>query len=190
MRIVGGRLGGRTVRAPKGEATRPTSERAREAIASALDARGAIVDAQVLDLYAGSGALGLEMISRGAKRTLFVDRSAQATRSLTTSVRELGLGPEVEVLRADVDKPKAQAAIVERGPFSLVLADPPYRDAERAVRALEAMCEQGLVAQGAWILLETSSKNRPLLTGRLAAAANYRYGDTAVTFCRYGEEER
>jgi 16S rRNA (guanine966-N2)-methyltransferase len=180
MRIVGGRLGGRQLRVPVGKHTRPTSERVREAIASVLDARGAIDGAQVLELYAGTGALGFELLSRGAARVLFVEKDAAMSGLLKISAQELDLSAQVEVLRADVTRERGQQQILERGPFSLVLADPPYADADSAVACLEALRSRGLLGDDALLLLETSAKRIPDLPPDFELLSNYRYGDTAV----------
>lgn len=190
MRIVGGKYGGRHLPGPKGATTRPTSERVREAIASLLDARHAIRGARVLELYAGTGALGFEMLSRGASHVLFVEREPAMAAALRASATELGAEAETAVLRADVEKPKTQADILQRGPFSLVLADPPYRDAQRAMDALATLCGHGLVADGALLLLETSAKEVPALPDGFTALSKYRYGDTAVALFERGGEVR
>jgi 16S rRNA (guanine966-N2)-methyltransferase len=188
MRIVGGRLGGRRLRASIGAGTRPTAERVREAIASLLEARGAVAGAQVLELYAGTGALGFEMLSRGAARALFVEKDAAMARALAESARELELAGQVEVLRLDLTRPKAQREIAGRGPFSLVLADPPYREVEQALRALEALTGAGLLADDALLLLETSARSAAALPESFLLLSQYRYGDTAVhLFCSRAE---
>jgi 16S rRNA (guanine966-N2)-methyltransferase len=190
MRIVGGRLGGRRLRTPIGGATRPTAERVREAIASLLDARGAIEEARVLELYAGTGALGFELLSRGAAHVVFVERDVGMAGHLKESARELALTPQVEVLRLDVTRPKAQAEIASHGPFSLVIADPPYREAARATAALEAMAGHGLLADAALLLLETSVRSIPDLPANFSLLSQYRYGDTAVALFQRGDEQR
>jgi 16S rRNA (guanine966-N2)-methyltransferase len=180
MRIVGGTLGGRRLRAPKGNNTRPTSERTREGLASALSARGVIAGARVLDLYAGSGALGFEMLSRGAASAVFVERDAQVARLLNETVGELGVGARCEVLCDDVTRARAQRAVLARGPFSLVLADPPYRDVQAAVTAIAALCSLGALAPDACLLLEHGAKGPPVLPNQFDVVSTYRYGDTAV----------
>jgi 16S rRNA (guanine966-N2)-methyltransferase len=180
MRIVGGSLGGRRLRAPKGTNTRPTSERVREALASALSARGAIAGARVLDLYAGSGALGFEMLSRGAESALFVERDPQVARLLNESVAALGQEARCEVLCDDATRTRAQKAMVAWGPFSLVLADPPYRDVQAAVQVLGALRKNGALAPGACLLLEHGAKGPPDLPHYFDVVSTYRYGDTAV----------
>ena len=180
MRIVGGTLGGRRLRAPKGVSTRPTAERTREGIASALDARGAIEGARVLDLYAGSGALGFEMLSRGAEAVVFVERDPQVARLLRDNAAELGISDRVEVLCEDVTRARGQRAILERAPYTLLLADPPYRDVQAAVDAVASLCAQRALASDACLLLEHGTKGPPDLPHQFEVIATYRYGDTAV----------
>ena len=189
VRIVGGTLGGRRLRAPPGQATRPTSERAREGIASALASRGAVEGARVVDLYAGSGALGFEMLSRGAAHAVFVERDPRVVRLLRESAEELGVRDRVEVLGEDVTRERGRAAILQRGPFSLVLADPPYADVQAAVDAITALTAHGMLASDACLLLEHGAKGAPVLPSTFEVLSRYRYGDTAVVlFARGGEE--
>lgn len=193
MRIVGGRLGGRHLRVPVGKHTRPTSERVREAIASLLDARGAIDGAQVLELYAGTGALGFELLSRGAERVVFVEKDPAMSALLKRSAEALGVTAQVEVLRSDVTRARSHDEVLARAPFSLVVADPPYADAEQALGALTALVNRGLLGDEALLLLETSAKRIPNLPPEFELLSEYRYGDTAValfTPVRHGGEER
>lgn len=180
IRIVGGTLGGRRLSAPPGDGTRPTSERVREAIASALASRGVIEGARVVDLYAGSGALGFEMLSRGAEHVVFVERDPRVARLIRDNAQQLGVQTNVDVLVEDVTRSKGQAAIVARGPFALVLADPPYRDVQAATQAIAALCAHGALATDANILLEHGTKGTPILPSDFHVISNYRYGDTAV----------
>jgi 16S rRNA (guanine966-N2)-methyltransferase len=181
MRIVGGRLGGRRIAPPPGNVTRPTADRVREALASALAAREAIEGRRVLDLYAGTGALGFEMLSRGASHVVFVERDPRVGEHIRRTARELSVASEVEVLREDVTKAKGQAAIVARAPYGLVLADPPYRDVTQAVEAISHLCAAGLLADNAVLLLEHASKVKLELPAEFVVVSSYRYGDTAVT---------
>src|ERR671914_498164 len=120
MRVIAGRYGGRRLQAPSGEATRPTSDRVREALFSVLGDR--LEGARVLDLYAGTGALGIEALSRGAAEATFVDRSAEATRTITANLDKTHLTDSARVVRGDVVR-------FLRGPgdpVDLVFLDPPY----------------------------------------------------------------
>jgi 16S rRNA (guanine966-N2)-methyltransferase len=149
-------------------------------MASALQARGAIAGARVLDLFAGSGALGFEMLSRGASRVLFVERDAKVAEHLRRSAGELDVLAEVEILREDALRARGQAAILGRAPFELVLADPPYREAAAALEALDALCRGGLLAEDAVLLLEHAAKGSLSLPNGFSLSSSYRYGDTAV----------
>src|SRR5215468_8167293 len=139
MRIVGGRLGGRTLAAPKSQNIRPTSDRLRESLFNILAHRygEAITGARVLDLFAGTGALGLEAISRGAAFALFVDDGAEARALIRANVEALGLGGVTRIFRRDAT---ALGAAHPLEPFSLVFVDPPYGKglAERALAAAHA----------------------------------------------------
>jgi 16S rRNA (guanine966-N2)-methyltransferase len=139
MRIVGGRLRGRALAAPKSRAIRPTADRLREALFNILiHAYGdPVTGARVLDLFAGTGALGIEAVSRGAEFALFVDDGAEARGLLRENVAALGLGGSTRIFRRDATK-LGEAHPVE--PFSLVFLDPPYGQglAEKALTSARA----------------------------------------------------
>ena len=134
MRIVGGRLGGRTLAGPKSQAIRPTSDRLRESLFNILaHAHGdPVTGARVLDLFAGTGALGLEAMSRGAAFTLFIDDGAQARALIRQNVEALGLGGITRIFRRDATR---LGAAHPNEPFGLVFLEPPYRKglAEKAL---------------------------------------------------------
>ncbi|HEY8431321.1 MAG TPA: 16S rRNA (guanine(966)-N(2))-methyltransferase RsmD [Sandaracinaceae bacterium] len=182
MRIVGGRFGGRRLAAPRGEGTRPTAERVREAIASALEARGWIEGAVVLDLFAGTGALGLEALSRGAARAVFVDRDPARARAIEKAARELGIGDDVRALALDLEKPPR--AWLGRLPgdevFDLVFVDPPYAMIAAVTKVLAALAKSGKLRPGAAVVVEHARRHPPELPPGFAEIARYRYGDTAV----------
>ena len=121
MRVVAGELRGRKISAPEGNTTRPTTDMAREAIFNALTSLNVVVDAHVLDLFAGSGALGIEALSRGAKHCTFIERDRDALTSLQDNIKKLGLTDRTTVIRADAAIAAAKVANVD-----LVMADPPY----------------------------------------------------------------
>jgi 16S rRNA (guanine966-N2)-methyltransferase len=172
MRVVGGIYGGRRLVAPPGSATRPTSERVREAIFSVLGAP--VRDARVLDLYAGSGALGIEALSRGAASAVFVDRAPKAILAIRANLEALAI-------EADVHRMEARAALRSasaRGEaYDLVFLDPPYRRAAGLGRELsEALA--AVLAGGARIVSE--SDRRDPLTLEFELADERRYGDTVI----------
>jgi len=176
VRIVGGNLGGRVLRAPAGAATRPTSEKVREAVFAIL---GSVVDARVLDLFAGTGALGLEALSRGAAHATFVDTARPAIAAIRGNLRALGLADRATVIAGDAVASAARHAPAE--PWRVVFVDPPYRSdlAARAVAALPA----AHLADGAVIVIEHDRHNAPPdPLGSLLRTDQRRYGDTLISF--------
>lgn len=178
MRIIAGDLKGRQLVAPRGWQVRPTSERAREAIFSAL---GGIDGARVLDLYCGTGALGIEALSRGAASAVMVDRD---TRPVLGNVARLGLGERVELVRADAAPWLAARAAEDEPPrFDLVFVDAPYRLADRVGQQLNANLPR-LLASGGRAIVESAAR-RPLRLDSLEQLRQRRYGAADVVF--YGE---
>ena len=150
MRVTGGALGGRRLRAPARGPVRPTADRVREALFARL---GGLAGARVLDLYAGSGALGIEALSRGAVSAHFVERAAPVLQVLRANLEALALAQAARVLRGDA------CSVVRRlardgTQFDLVLVDPPYASSE-ASRALRALAESGILAPGAVVVVES-----------------------------------
>jgi 16S rRNA (guanine966-N2)-methyltransferase len=181
MRIVAGELGGRRLVAPRGWRVRPTSDRVREAIFSAL---GDIEDARVLDLYCGTGALGIEAISRGAAHATLVDRDI---RGALGNVRLLGLNERVDLVRADVIdwlRPRAATDEQRTTSYDLIFIDPPYKLADRLGPELEPHLP-GHLAEGGRVIVESSAR-RPLAVS-LPLLRERRYGGTLVTFHRVPE---
>ena len=174
MRVVAGRFGGRRLTAPPGRGTRPTSDRVREALFSIL---GPLDGEAVLDLYAGSGALGIEALSRGAGRVVLVERDAHAQEILRSNLDALGVtGEEAETRRADVVAALRDAR--NRGEtYDLVLCDPPYRLAAGLGGPLsEALAP--VLAPGARVV--TESDRRAPLDLDLSRTDERRYGDTLI----------
>jgi 16S rRNA (guanine966-N2)-methyltransferase len=184
VRIVAGIYGGRRLTATVAGGTRPTSDRVREALGSALASRGAFDEAHVLDLFSGTGALGLEALSRGAKRVVCVEHDRQALQCIRNNVKALALGPELEVLDLDLDKPPAQVASRLRAqadpPFSLVFADPPYANTDKVPALLHALAEAGLLAPQALVALEHDSNAEPEIPAGFKLVNRYRYGSTST----------
>lgn len=178
MRIVGGALSGRLFAGPKGEATRPTAERVREAVFSALEARGAVEGARVLDLYAGTGALAFEALSRGAASALSVERDPRIVRAIEADARSLGLSDRHRALSLDLGKKNVPERLP--GPFELVLADPPWADVPRAAVVLAALVAAGVLAEGGRLLLVHAERDPDPEIAGLEVETRYRYGDTAV----------
>jgi 16S rRNA (guanine966-N2)-methyltransferase len=183
MRIVGGRLRGRALAAPKSQGIRPTADRLREALFNILvHAYGDPVSgARVLDLFAGTGALGLEALSRGAAFALFIDAGAEARALLRENIAALGLGGVTRVFRRDAAKLGA-AHPVE--PFSLVFLDPPYRQGlgERALAAAQA---GGWLAPGALAVVEEAADAGFVAPAGFDELERRRYDDTVLIVLRY-----
>jgi 16S rRNA (guanine966-N2)-methyltransferase len=175
MRIVAGLAKGRRISAPPGHEVRPTADRVREALFSSLQTR--LPDARVLDLYAGSGALGLEAISRGAAGVTLVERDRRTLVVLRANVEVVGL-PGITVLPVDVRT--ALAGQLPGGPFDLVFADPPYRtEAAEVDRMLEALV--GHLAPGATVVVERARRDpAPTWPVVLQPAEPRAYGATVL----------
>lgn len=177
-RIVGGVASGRRLAVPRSEATRPTSEVVREALFNALQSRNAIRGAKVLDLFAGSGALGLEAASRGAADVVLVDSSRQAASAARSNVDEL------RMLRVAVVLSSVERYLAGRPPFQadLALLDPPYPLGEDALAGvLDALVRGAWLAHGAIVVVERSARSpEPRWPEELERSGVRRYGDTSV----------
>jgi 16S rRNA (guanine966-N2)-methyltransferase len=168
VRVVAGEFRGRRLAAPRGVRTRPTADRVREALFSML---GDVSGARVLDLYAGSGALGIEALSRGADSAVFVERDARAVAAIERNLQSLGL--EQEVLRQDA----VRFLRLGTGTFDLVFCDPPYDSASRLAGTLTERLPE-VTSEDARIVTESDKRNPlelpfPLITERT-------YGDTRI----------
>ena len=148
MRIIAGKWRGRVIEAPHGQATRPTADRVRETLFSMLASRlGSFEDLRVADLFAGSGALGLEAVSRGAATATFVESDSKAAAIIRRNADKLGAN--VQVLGSSA------LALPRSQPFDLVFADPPYA-AGSGSAVVQAVESAGWLAPGAWMSVETS----------------------------------
>jgi len=191
LRIVGGTLSGRRFVAPPGQATRPTTERVREALGSLLESRGLLRDAQVLDLFAGSGALAFEALSRGAQHAVLVDKDARCTRLIEQNASELGVSERTRVVRAVLGPLRAVSLVAKAlpNPATLVFVDPPYAEVAAAVTLLHALLQAGTLARGARIVLEHAHKQPPSLVEGFTEIAQYRYGDSALKLWGLADDE-
>jgi 16S rRNA (guanine(966)-N(2))-methyltransferase RsmD len=178
VRIISGTVGGRTLRAPRGNATRPTTDKVREALFNILEARDA-VPARVLDLYAGSGALGFEALSRGAERAVFVEELPATCEVIRRNAADLGFDVRAHIDRARVaDWIKRPTAT----DFGWIFLDPPYAGGELE-RALRLLAEARLLAPGGVVVCEHEWRNSPSEAhGPLALFDRRRYGQTALSF--------
>jgi len=180
-RIVSGSAGGRRLRTPAGSDTRPTSDRVREALFSRLDHLDVLAGARVLDLYAGSGALALEAMSRGAARALLVESDRAAAAVARSNAQTLGWSSVVEVRSESVEKALLGGTAY---PVDLVFLDPPYDLAEdRLGDVLALLVAHGWLAADALVVVERSSRSpQPMWPVGLAEAGERRYGETKVWF--------
>jgi 16S rRNA (guanine966-N2)-methyltransferase len=183
VRIVGGRFRGRSIAAPAGTLTRPTSDRVRESLFNIL-CYGVddftMQGARVLDLFAGSGALGLEAVSRGASYCLFVEDDADARGAIRQNIEALGLTGATKLWRRDATKLGPAASMQ---PFDLLFADPPYGKG-LGERALSAVLEGQWLVDGAVCVLEESADAAPAAPAPFAPLERRVYGDTALHFFR------
>ena len=180
MRVVAGSLRGRTIVAPLGESTRPTTDRARQATFNALESLGAVEDSTVLDLFAGSGALGIEALSRGASSCTFVERDRTALEAIRHNVSRLGVADRAKVVAGDV-----LTSLPAQHGFDLVLADPPYGYAgwERLFDSVARV----LSADG--VLVVEADREFADLEG-WDTIRSKRYGRAWISFLRRSEADR
>jgi len=183
MRVVGGRLKGRNIASPQTQAIRPTADRLREALFNILIHAydNPVLDARVLDLFAGTGALGIEAVSRGAAFTLFVDNGAEARALLRNNVEALGLGGVTKVYRRDAAD-LGPAHPVE--PFSLVFLDPPYR-MKLAEKALGSLRDGGWLTPQALLVVEEHKAAEFVAPEGFEQLERRAYDDTEFTFLRF-----
>ena len=178
MRIIAGEWRGRKLIAPKGDATRPTADRTRETLFSMLTSRlGSFEDLRVADLFAGSGALGLEALSRGAASCLFVENDRDALDAIRANVAALGARA-----RSTVETGSVMGLRPAAEPYDLLLLDPPYRTGAGEV-ALDRLQRLGWIAPATWIALETAMDEDPEVKG-LEIEATRKVGKGKLTLLR------
>jgi 16S rRNA (guanine966-N2)-methyltransferase len=178
LRVIAGRLRGRKLNAPRGLVTRPTADRARQALFEIL---GPLSGENVLDLYAGTGALGIEALSRGAARAVFVENHGAALSAIHKNLEELDLTSDAVVLPVPVER--AARALQDKGPFDLVLCDPPWNSIDSALRALKRLLAADLLRPGARLVIEHPADHALELGGlpELEKSDVRRWGDTGAS---------
>ena len=185
VRVIAGEFGGRRLVAPRGRGTRPTSDRVREALFMALEP---LVGMRVVDLYAGSGALGIEALSRGAARADFVESDPAARAALSGNLAALGLEPRARVWPVPLPRGLSRVAGALAA-ADLVLADPPY-GGEPARETLRALGMPGVLRDGAKVVVEHHAKDDlPERSGTLTLARARRYGETIVATYHVAADE-
>lgn len=186
MRITGGRWRSRALKAPKGTATRPTSDRVREALFSMLVSDGLLEEQEaprVLDLYAGSGALAFEALSRGASSAVLVEMGRDAGAAIRENARALGAEKLVRLFDTKVDR----ALLRLEGTFQVVFLDPPYTDVATPAFAGVLAGAAALLAPGGALVLEHSSSDEPPVIAGITLDRSRRHGDTTVSLYRIPE---
>jgi 16S rRNA (guanine966-N2)-methyltransferase len=187
-RIIGGTAGGRRLKTPAGDATRPTADRVREALFSALESQlGSLTGLRFLDLYAGSGAIGLEAMSRGAGVLTSVESDRRTARMVQENANTLGFR-KVEVVAQPVARVLGQHA---RAPYDVVFADPPYPlDNADLEKSLALLVDYGWVAPGSVVVVERSARSvEPAWPAGLVRERSKDYGETVLWYVRAGSEE-
>ncbi|MEU7830896.1 16S rRNA (guanine(966)-N(2))-methyltransferase RsmD [Nonomuraea sp. NPDC049129] len=181
-RIIAGSAGGRRLAVPPGRGTRPTSDRAREGIFLTLDSLHGLAGARVIDLYAGSGAVGLEALSRGAAHAVLVESDPKAVRTIRANVETLAL----DGARVVADKVERFLAKPEEEGFDIVFADPPYAVTDDEVtRVLESLRDNGWLTDGALVAFERESRGKALVWPEGYAEERVRrYGEASVWYGR------
>lgn len=184
MRITGGRWRSRALKAPRGRATRPTSDRVREALFSILASDALLVEGEghrVLDLYAGSGALAFESLSRGASAAVLVEQARDAVAVIRQNARELAAERQVQVFDVKVERGLARV----EGSFRVVFLDPPYADVKTdGFAGVLAAAAARVAFEGALVLEHSSCDEAPAVPG-LEHDRTRRYGDTCLTLYRH-----
>ena len=178
MRIIAGEWRGRNIVAPKGEATRPTADRTRETMFNMLTSRlGSFEDLQVADLFAGSGALGLEALSRGAAHCHFVEQEPGAIKAIRSNIASFDTRGRTEVTQGSV-----MTLAPARAPLDLMLLDPPYDIGAGSV-ALDRLLRLGWIGPATWMVVETNAKES-VEVAKLSIEAERKVGKAKLTFLR------
>lgn len=179
MRVVGGKARGMIITVPPVPDIRPTTDRVRGAMFSMLEARGAVEGTRVLDLFAGSGALGIEALSRGAAHADLVEQNSKACATIRRNLTTTHFEEQASV----VPLPVTRALGGLNGPYDLVFMDPPYAKASEMADVIDRLVTRNLLGEGSMVVVEQSSRNRRdfARTGEMRLEQEKTYGDTAVS---------
>lgn len=189
MRIIGGQFGSRIIATPPGQATRPTKDRVREGLFSRLDAYGALKRARVLDAFAGSGALGIEAVSRGASHVTFIESDARAIRVLKSNLEAFGIEDIATVHKGDAFSRDIFSKL-NVASYSLLLLDPPYRiDKSKVKRFIENLDDTGRLLDDAFVAWEHNSSSKTDWPSRFISLGSRSYGTSVIDIAVYRKEE-
>ncbi len=181
MRIVSGIYGGRRLEVPKNRDIRPTSDKVRGAVFNALESRGAVAGARVLDCFCGTGALGLEALSRGAEFCSFWDKDKTSLALARSNAEAFGAMGQCDFKLRDASR-VSDAKITK--PYTLVFLDPPYRN-NLTSPVLQHLLDNEYLEDGASCILEVEKEHAPILSGSFSVQSEKIYGDTKVLFVSY-----
>lgn len=185
MRVIAGSARGRTLSVPAGDRVRPTADRVKEALFSSLTSRfGTIEDLAVLDLFAGSGNLGIEALSRGAGSAVFVDNNPESLQFIRKNLQLAGLSDRAQVIRADAVTAARELAS-KHMKFDIVFADPPYGAIAISKELVAAVTNGKLVREEGVMVIESARKVDLALPAGIALSARKVYGDTALNFLEF-----
>lgn len=181
MRVIAGTLKGRVLKAPKGDRTRPTADRVKEALFSII---GPIAGGSVLDLYAGTGALGIEALSRGAEYAVFIESSRDSMKCLEANLAELNLIHRARVIHAPVERSRNE--IARHAPFELVFCDPPWWKLQAVWQMLAKSEVESYISPGGLLVLEhpANSEVNPTLWHEFDLVLARTWGDSAISILR------
>jgi len=187
VRVIAGKFGSRTLKGPRGQAMRPTSDRLRETLFNIL---GAAVEGSVfVDAYAGTGAVGIEALSRGAKRVVFIENHRTAVALIRKNLAVLGIERDAEVLPTDAVKGLAWLAN-EGTRADFIFLDPPYADVTEYARALEFLGKLSLLAPGGRVIVEHEKRRKLAASiGKLARVRTVEQGDGVLSIYQWAELE-
>lgn len=179
MRVIGGSAKGHRLRTPRGGGTRPVTDNVKETIFNVIG--DGVVGAEVLDLYAGTGSLGIEALSRGAERILFVEQAAEAVRLIEQNLKMLGFGDQAEIWRDDVFRALRRMRNRQRG-FELVFVDPPFEKG-LSVETMHLLSENQVVAEGGCVVVRHHQKETvPSEVDRLQLVSEKSFAEAVVGF--------
>ncbi|MEM7068604.1 MAG: 16S rRNA (guanine(966)-N(2))-methyltransferase RsmD [Pseudomonadota bacterium] len=184
MRVIGGRLRGKRLVSPKGLDTRPTTDRVRESLFNILENKQSLSGLRVLDLFAGTGALGIETLSRGGSFCLFVEEASPARAAIHENVENLQLTGQTKIFRRDATRLGAIGTIQ---PFDMVFADPPYGRG-MGERAAKSLIEGGWLCDNAVLILEEQISSMPEKLDDFNLLDSRSYGDTAIAMFELSQQ--